>query len=75
MLSEEATNTNFIVFGLTRSGLEPMTYRIRGEQARFLTLDVTALPNVCDSEGMLWCVVHQMICLLHSNLHLQNYKR
>jgi len=26
MLSGEATNTNFIVFGLTRPGLEPTIY-------------------------------------------------
>ena len=31
MNSGEATNTNFIVFGLTRSGLEPMIYHTRGE--------------------------------------------
>jgi hypothetical protein len=31
-LSREATNTNFIVFGLTWPGLEPMIYHIRGEQ-------------------------------------------
>jgi hypothetical protein len=29
MLSREATNTKFIVFGLTRTGLEPTTYRTR----------------------------------------------
>jgi len=34
MLSREATNTNFIVFGLTRAELEPMTYRT---QASILT--------------------------------------
>jgi hypothetical protein len=26
VLSEEATNTNFMVFGLTRPGLEPTIY-------------------------------------------------
>ena len=36
----EATNTNIIVFGLTRSGLEPAIYRIRGEQANHFTSDV-----------------------------------
>ena len=30
MLRGEATNTNFIVFGLTRPGLEPTIYRTRG---------------------------------------------
>jgi hypothetical protein len=29
----EATNTNFIVFGLTRPGLEPMIYRTQEEHA------------------------------------------
>ena len=33
VLSGEATNTNFIVFGLTRPGLEPTIYRTRGEHA------------------------------------------
>jgi hypothetical protein len=30
-LSGEATNTNFIVFGFTQSGLEPTIYCTRGE--------------------------------------------
>jgi hypothetical protein len=33
MLSGEATNTNFIVFGLTRPGLQPTIYRTQGEHA------------------------------------------
>jgi hypothetical protein len=37
MLSGEATNTNFIVFGLTPSGLEPTVYRTRGEHANHCT--------------------------------------
>jgi len=37
MLSEEATNTNFIVFGLTRSRLEPTIYRTRGELSNHYT--------------------------------------
>ena len=35
MLSREATNTNFIVFGLTRSGLKPTIYRTREEHANY----------------------------------------
>jgi len=31
MLSREATNTNFIVFGLIRSGVEPTIYHTRHE--------------------------------------------
>jgi hypothetical protein len=37
LLSGEATNTNFIVFGLTRSGLEPMIYRTLGEHTNHYT--------------------------------------
>ena len=33
VLSREATNTNFIVFGLTWLGLEPTIHHIRGEHA------------------------------------------
>jgi hypothetical protein len=35
----EATNTNFIVFGLTRSGLVPTIYHTRGEHANHYTTD------------------------------------
>jgi hypothetical protein len=39
VLSGEATNTNFIVFGLTRQGIEPTIYRTRGEHANHYTTD------------------------------------
>jgi hypothetical protein len=39
MLSGEATNTNFIVFGLTRPGLKPTIYRTRGEHANHYLTD------------------------------------
>ena len=39
MLSREATNTNFIVFGFTRSGLEPTIYHARGEHTNRYTTD------------------------------------
>ena len=38
-VSGEATNTNFIIFGLTRPGLEPTIYRTRGEHANHYTTD------------------------------------
>ena len=41
MFSDETTNTNFIVFGLTLSGLEPTIYHIRGEHANHYTTDAT----------------------------------
>ena len=36
----EATNTNFIVFSLTRLGLEPTNYGTRGEHANHYTTDM-----------------------------------
>jgi hypothetical protein len=33
VLSGVATNTNFIIFGITRPGLNPTLYRTRGEHA------------------------------------------
>jgi hypothetical protein len=39
VLSGEATNTNLIVFGLTRQGLEPMIYRTRDEYANHYIID------------------------------------
>jgi len=41
--SGEATNTNFIVFGLTRPGLESTIYRTRGEHANHYTTDAVYL--------------------------------
>jgi hypothetical protein len=39
VLIGEATNTNFIVFGLTRPGLEHTIYRTRGEHANHYATD------------------------------------
>jgi hypothetical protein len=39
VFSGEATNTNFIVFGLTRPGIEPTIYRIGGEHANHYATD------------------------------------
>jgi hypothetical protein len=52
MLSGEATNTNFIVFGSTRSGLEPTIYHTRGKHANHYITDavlgdVDAYESVC----------------------------
>ena len=43
MLSEDAATTNFIVFGLTRPGLEPTIYRTRDEHANHYPTDVVFL--------------------------------
>jgi hypothetical protein len=45
VLSGEAANTNFIVFGLTRPGLEPTIYCTRGEHAKHYTTDVVESPK------------------------------
>ena len=39
MLSREATNTNLIVFGSTRSGIELTIYRTREKHANHYTTD------------------------------------
>jgi hypothetical protein len=39
VLSGEATNTNFIVFDMTRPRLGPTVYRTRGEQANHYATD------------------------------------
>ena len=43
MLSEEAINTNCIVFGLTRLGLEPTIYRTRREPANHYATDADVI--------------------------------
>ena len=46
MLSGEATNTYFIVFGLTWSGLEHTIYHTQGEHANHYTNDVVTIQNI-----------------------------
>jgi hypothetical protein len=46
VLSGEATNTNLIVLGLTRSGLEPMIYRTRDEHAKAKENCLLVSPNI-----------------------------
>ena len=43
MLSGEATHTIFIVFGLTRQGLELTIYHIRGEHANLYATDAVGI--------------------------------
>jgi hypothetical protein len=46
-LSGEATNTKFILFGLTRSGLEPTIYHTQGEHANhYITSVWSFMPNL-----------------------------
>ena len=43
----EATNSNFIVFGLTRPGLEPTMYSTRGEHVNHYATDAIIWRNSC----------------------------
>ena len=45
MLSGEATNTNFIVFGLTRWQWKPMIYSTRDEHSNHYTTDGDGNPG------------------------------
>jgi hypothetical protein len=45
MLSREAKNTNFIVFGLIQPGCKPTIYCIRGEHANHYTTDAVKNPT------------------------------
>ena len=49
VVSGEATNTNFIIFGLIRSGLEPTIYRTGGEHANHYTTDAVQILENSDS--------------------------
>jgi hypothetical protein len=42
MLSGEATNTNFLDFGLTQSGLELTIYHTQGKHANHYTTDAVS---------------------------------
>jgi len=44
VLSGEATNTNFRVFGVTRPELEHTIYHTQGEHTNYYTTDVVLAP-------------------------------
>jgi hypothetical protein len=47
MFIGEATHTNFIIFGLPRSVLEPTIYHTRGEPANHYATDAVVLFKEC----------------------------
>jgi hypothetical protein len=51
MLSGEAIKTNFIVFGLTRWGLEPTIYHTRGEHTNHYTTNASFGKDSVQSHG------------------------
>jgi hypothetical protein len=60
VLSREATNTNFIVFGLIQPGLEPTIYHTRGEHAILLYVVIQIVVNLLqiteyvDQQPIVW---------------------
>jgi hypothetical protein len=60
VLSGEATNINFIVFGLTRLGLEPTIYHTRGKHANHYTTDAVATSEI---QCKLYIYIKWPICL------------
>ena len=46
MLSGETANTTFIVFTLTRQGLEPANYRTRGEHVNYHPTDAVLIFDI-----------------------------
>jgi hypothetical protein len=64
VLIGEATNTNFIVFDLTRPGLEPTINRTRGEHAKHYTTDAVEKKfEDIDCKVMSKCNVYFIISL------------
>jgi hypothetical protein len=89
VLSGEATNTNFKVFGLTRPGLEPTIYRTRGEHANHYTTDAVLVSSnfiqesgttnvktkscISDTFEVISVVMSTPICI-QDDLHLSVYR-
>jgi hypothetical protein len=68
VLSGEATNTNFIVFGLTRPGFEPTIYLTRCECTNHYTTDTVLSIQYHSSWPLVWqmnffCTSHSQICI------------
>ena len=59
-VSGEATNTNCIVFGLTRPGLEPTIYQTRGEHA-----------NHSITDAVLVYEEYSIVCMVYLYRHVQ----
>jgi hypothetical protein len=78
VLIGEATDTNVIVLGLTRPGLEPPIYRNRGEHSIHYATDAvkytTDLPQVTD-KVLLSCIVIFSIVLLFILFMVLNNKQ
>ena len=58
MLIGEATHTNCIVFGLTRSGLEPTIYRTREEHANHYTTETVYVSKMYSKHTIIMYPLH-----------------
>jgi hypothetical protein len=58
VLRGEATNTHFVVFGLTPPGLAPTIYHTRGEHANHYTIDAVRNENYLGKCSLLYNVLN-----------------
>ena len=65
MLRGEATNTNFIIFDLTRSGLERMIYRTRGEHANQYTTEAVSPQKRYIEITLMYDSINQLVGCRH----------
>ena len=67
MISGEATNTNFKVFGLTRLGLESTIYRTQDEHANHYTTDAVNSKYITNQMKMckLFIISYFFACLVY----------
>ena len=80
MLSGEATNINFIIFGVTPQGLEPTIYHTRGQHASHYTTDAVMTSSDMDSQRyyyykllIFWfieCLCLFLYCRGNNNKHI-----
>ena len=69
MISGEAINTNFIVFGLTRPDVELTIYRTRGEHANHYAND--AVVHGID----ILLMIQSLICIIYIVSFLNIYQK
>ena len=78
MLSREATNTNFIVFGLTRPGLESTIYSTRGEHAHNYTtnaiLQIWILTGLIQEYNIFYLLLLQILSTQSVYAKILNYE-
>ena len=71
MLSGEGTNTNFVVFGLTRPELEPTIYHTQGDHANNYTTNVVKLVKKLPVLLLVYNFLSLDLLHVMGNLHTQ----